>query len=292
MSAERPGPMPGAAGARGLRVGPDGRAEIARALPEEAPVALVYHGESHAVMMATPADLEDLALGFSLTEGFAARAEEVEETEIVAHGGGMEARMTLSAPAADRLAARRRSMAGPVGCGLCGIESIEAALRPAPPVAPGPALPLEDIAAALEALRGAQPLHDRVRAVHAAGFWRPGGQGGGGQGSGGQGGISGARTGAILTAREDVGRHNALDKLIGALARSGAPVAGGAAVLSSRISVEMVQKCAMAGIGAVLAPSAPTALAVEAAAAAGIGLAVPAPGGGADLFAAAARFGL
>jgi len=216
-------------------------------LPQEVPVALVYNGSTQAVMMATPADLEDFGRGFTRTEGIA-RGAELERLEVLDHPRGVEVRIWLAEAAEARLAARRRAMAGPVGCGLCGIDSLEEALRDVPAVGPGIRLGAADIAAALAALRDAQPLHDRTGAVHAAGFFVPG------QG--------------LVAVREDVGRHNALDKLIGAVGEC----SRGAIVLTSRVSVEMVQKAAMAGAGVVIAVSAPTTLAVETADRAGITL--------------------
>jgi FdhD protein len=235
------------------------RPEAARTLAEEVPVALVYNGSTQAVMMATPADLEDFALGFSLTEGIAAPGELL-ELEIVDHGAGREARMWLPDAAAARLARRRRAMAGPVGCGLCGIDSIGQALRPAAKVTTDALrLTSADLGRAPQLLRARQPLHDATHAAHAAGLWRPGR--------------------GMLAVREDVGRHNALDKLIGAALRAGETGAGAAVVLTSRVSVEMVQKAAAFGAEAVLAVSAPTALAAEMAETAGLTLVADLKGG-------------
>ncbi|MBM3605591.1 MAG: formate dehydrogenase accessory sulfurtransferase FdhD [Alphaproteobacteria bacterium] len=244
---------------------PGSRARVTRALPEETPVAMVYGGSTQAVMMATPSDLEDFAVGFSLTEGIVTAADQIDRLEVMAHPRGVEAQMWLKDDRAEALAARRRFMAGPVGCGLCGIDSLDEATRALPDLAGvGPVLDAAQVAAATEDLREWQPLHDQTRAVHAAGFLLPG------QG--------------IVLAREDVGRHNALDKLIGALARQGVRAADGAFVLTSRVSVEMVQKCAIAGAGLLIAVSAPTAHALRLAADAGITLAAFARGEGFDLF--------
>ncbi|MBU2958617.1 formate dehydrogenase accessory sulfurtransferase FdhD [Paracoccus sp. 1_MG-2023] len=234
-----------------------------RDLPEETPIAMVYHGSTHAVMMASPQDIEDFATGFTLTEGVVDEAAQIEEIRVVAHDAGIEAQMWLSGDRGDRLAARRRSMAGPVGCGLCGIESLSSAIRDLPRVT-GVGIPASEVAGATDALRQMQPLHDATRAVHAAGFLLPG------QG--------------IVMAREDVGRHNALDKLIGAMARQGMDARQGAIVLTSRVSVEMVQKTAMAGAGVLIAVSAPTAHALRLADGAGLTVAALARGGGFDLF--------
>ncbi|SMY06654.1 formate dehydrogenase accessory sulfurtransferase FdhD [Flavimaricola marinus] len=226
------------------------------ALPEEVPVAVVHNGSTLAVMMATPADLVDFAVGFTLTEGVAA-FDEMSDIEIVPQENGIEARMWLPEARIEALAARRRAMVGPVGCGLCGIDSLAEAARKVPEVGPGIALTGAQVTEALEALRAFQPLHDETHAVHAAGFYLP----------------DAGADGGIVMAREDVGRHNALDKLIGGLARAGIDPASGAIVLTSRLSVEMVQKAAMAGVGTVLAVSQPTAHAVRLAEGAGMTLA-------------------
>lgn len=226
----------------------------ARALPEEMPVAIVYNGSTQAVMMATPADLEDFARGFSLTEHIVADAAEIERIEVVEHDAGIEAQVWLAEDRAEALAARRRAMAGPVGCGLCGIDSLEEALHPIAPLSgAGPRFAAADVLRAMEALAAHQPLHDQTRAVHAAGLYIPGE--------------------GIVLAREDVGRHNALDKLVGAMAKAGIEGAQGAVVLTSRVSVEMVQKCAVAGARVLIAVSAPTGHAVRLAEGAGITLA-------------------
>lgn len=224
---------------------------VDRALPEEVPVALVHNGSTFAVMMATPSDLEDFAWGFALSEGVAP-VEELGAVEVIEHEAGIEARMWLPEPRIAALNARRRAMVGPVGCGLCGIDSLEEAGRKVPAVPEGIALSETDVALALDELRDWQPLHDETHAVHGAGFFVPGS--------------------GIVMAREDVGRHNALDKLIGAMARAGIDPASGAIVLTSRLSLEMVQKAAMAGTSILCAVSAPTAHAVRVADAAGLTL--------------------
>ena len=242
---------------------PGGVTGMHRTLPEETPVAIVFNGTTQAVMMATPEDLADFAHGFAWTEGVIDDLAQVEEFELVSHELGIEARFWLTEDRAEWLAARRRSMAGPVGCGLCGIDSLEQAMRDVPRVVgDGLRLSSEQVAAAPEALRRHQRLHDLTRATHAAGFVTANG---------------------LTLAREDVGRHNALDKLIGALLRAGADPASGAAVMTSRLSVELVQKCAMAGIPALIAVSAPTVTAVRLAERAGITLAAFARGGGFDI---------
>jgi FdhD protein len=235
-----------------------------RTLAEETPVAIVHDASTYAVMMATPQDLEDLAVGFSLTEGVIDAVEEVRAIELVETELGVEARMWLAPGKASDLAARRRSVAGPTGCGLCGVESLAAVQRtPVRPLAAIRRLTADDIRAAMAALEAAQALGQRTRGVHAAGLWRPD------QG--------------LDLAREDVGRHNAVDKLAGGLARAGRDAAGVLA-LTSRVSVELVQKAAAIGAPVIAAVSAPTALAIRTADAAGITLIAVARADGFELF--------
>ncbi|WP_275785526.1 formate dehydrogenase accessory sulfurtransferase FdhD [Pararhizobium gei] len=224
-----------------------------RVVPEETPIALSYGGSTHAVMMATPGDLEDFAVGFSLTEGIIAAPVEIESIEAVADGSGIDLQIMLKDAQNDALTARRRHMAGPVGCGLCGIESIEQAVRKTPLVS-GSSLRLSEqqIIEAVSLLHGQQPLHFETRAVHGAAFYVPGK--------------------GLIAVREDVGRHNALDKLVGAAARAGYSGADGAVVVTSRVSVEMVQKTAIIGSPFIIAISAPTALAIRTADEAGMTL--------------------
>lgn len=221
-----------------------------RELPEEVAVALSFNGSTQAVMMATPADLEDFAVGFALTEGLAS-PDEIEEIHVEALAQGIDVQIRVGADAETRLAARRRHMAGPVGCGLCGIDSIDAALRAPSLVAGDLYLTPAQVQQAVAALPGHQALHDTTRAAHCAAFWTPG-------------------TG-IAAAREDVGRHNALDKLAGAMLRAGMGREG-AVVLTSRVSIDMVQKVTGLGAPVLIAVSAPTAAAVDMADAAGLTL--------------------
>jgi FdhD protein len=223
-----------------------------RTLPEEVPAAFVYGGSTEAVMMATPADLEDFAVGFSLNEGYARRPGDIADLSVVLTEHGIELRMWLTADCSERHRERRRRLTGPTGCGLCGIESLAEAVRPPARVGDASTFAESDIADAVAKVSAQQSLNRETRAIHAAGFYRPG-------------------DGAIAV-REDVGRHNALDKLGGALARRGINAGAGAVVITSRISVEMVQKAAAIGAPLLIAISAPTALAVRTAQAANITL--------------------
>ena len=241
-----------------------GVSEGVRAVPEETAIALTYNGGTYAVMMATPRNLEDFAVGFSLDEGIVKDASELQSLEVVELDDGIELRMWLAPAIAEHLSARRRQIAGPTGCGLCGIDSIAEAVKPAAIVGRGVTLTPQQIMAAMAAIPPLQKINIETRAVHAAAFW-----------TSGQG---------IVELREDVGRHNALDKLAGALARNNVNAAEGAVLLTSRISVEMVQKTAAIGASVMVSVSAPTALAIRMAEAAGITLAAIARNDGFEVF--------
>ena len=234
-------------------------------VPEETPVALSYAGTTHAVMMATPSDFEDFALGFSITEGIVGSPDEIESIVVEEAGPGVDIQIRLKDAANRRFEARRRRLAGPVGCGLCGIESIEEAMRAVRPIGDlSLTLSARDVTRSVGLLAKSQPLHADTGAVHAAGFYVPGK--------------------GIVAAREDVGRHNALDKLAGALARAVINGASGAVVVTSRVSVEMVQKTAAIGAPAIIAVSAPTALAIRMAEDAGLSLVALVRGEEFDIF--------
>lgn len=227
-----------------------------RPVPEETPIAFSYEGLSYAVMMATPTDLGDFAVGFSLTEGIIESLSDIESLEIVPTEGGILLRMSLAESRAARFWERRRYLAGPSGCGLCGLESIAEAIRTPPAVGDGArdgvSVSQKAIFEAMALLPGLQTLNHATGALHAAALWAP--------------------EDGIVCVREDVGRHNALDKLTGAAAQAGFCAANSAVLLTSRVSVEMVQKVAALGAPILVAVSAPTALAVRVAEAAGITL--------------------
>ena len=235
-----------------------------RVIPEETAIAFTYNGGTYAVMMATPQDLEDFALGFTLTEGIVASRDDIKGLDVIETEIGIELRMWLSEPRAAALNDRRRHMAGPTGCGLCGIESLVEAMRPPPDVVKGRVFTPNQIMTAVDSLFPMQVLNRETRAVHAAGFWTP--------------------ERGLVAVREDVGRHNALDKLAGALARDGATAREGLVVLTSRVSVEMVQKSAAIGAPTIVAVSAPTALAVRMAEACGMTLVAIARKDGFEVF--------
>lgn len=214
-----------------------------RTVPEETAIAFTYNGSTHAVMMATPQDLEDFSAGFAITEGLIQSAGEVVSFDIVVSELGVELRTWLKESTAKAYSERRRSMAGPTGCGLCGIESLEQAMRPTPYVASQAAFEPSAIVQAMEALTNGQILQKETRAIHAAGFWTP--------------------ADGLQALREDVGRHNALDKLIGAMVNAKLNAPSGLIVMTSRVSVELIQKSARIGVPVLAAISAPTAAAIR-----------------------------
>ena len=221
-------------------------------LADEVPVALVVGGVSQAVMLATPADLDDFALGFALTEGWIADAGELYAVEALHTPQGIELRLEVAAARQWALRERRRALAGRTGCGLCGIDSLAGLERPLAGVQP-PALRPGALARALRELGQRQPLNALTGAMHAAAWC--------------------GADGAVQLVREDIGRHNALDKLVGALARAGIDPSAGFVAITSRASYEMVHKAASAGVGLLAAVSAPTARAVQTADRCGLALA-------------------
>ena len=220
---------------------------------QEVAVALVYNGVSHAVMMATPCDLEDFARGFSLTERIVERPSEIYDIEVEPVGRGIEVRLNIAGKRMAGLQQRRRTLAGRTGCGLCGVDSLDEAMRPVATSQATETVSRQAIWHAMAALPAQQRINRANGATHAAGW--------------------AAADGTLVAVREDVGRHNALDKLGGALARSGTATPGGFVVVTSRCSYEMVHKAAALGAAAIAAVSAPTSLAIETAEQAGIALA-------------------
>lgn len=212
-------------------------------IAEEVPVAFVYNDAPFAVMMATPADLDDFAQGFALSEGIVERIDDAQVQSVEHLLEGVEVRIRIPADREQVLQNRRRSMSGRSGCGVCGSELLEAALRSPAPVGEGTVVTAAALKRALRELRDRQPLNARTGATHAAGW--------------------ALADGAIVLVREDVGRHNALDKLIGAMHRAGFDPQAGFLVVTSRASYEMAMKAASAGIAFMAAISAPTALALS-----------------------------
>ena len=281
MSADgRPG-LP--AGVRAVTVtehrGREGAVGLQRSdwLAEEVPVALVFNGISHAVMMASPLDLEDFALGFGLTEGLLLSPDELYGVDVVPVGDdphlrdGIEVQMEVAAACAWRLKDRKRSLEGRTGCGLCGTDSLADVCRPLPTLQPL-AVPLSSLAKAMAQLRDWQALQQLTGATHAAAFCDLDGE--------------------VRLAREDVGRHNALDKLVGAMVRARVNANDGFIAISSRASFEMVHKTAMAGVSVLAAVSAPTARAVDTAQSSGLALAGFVRGNDCVLYTHPERFGI
>jgi FdhD protein len=240
-----------------------------RDVAEEVPIAFVYDGSTHAVMMATPADLEDFAIGFSRSEGIIEHPTDIADLQIVKAEHGIELRVWLRPLYGSRFQHRRRRLAGPVGCGLCGIDSIAAAHQTIPRLTSSRPFHWTWIGEATQGLPHHQFLNEITHATHAAGYFVPGS--------------------GLVAVREDVGRHNALDKLAGALSRQEIDGGKGAAVITSRVSVEMVQKAAILGAPVLIAMSAPTALAVRTAEAANMTLVAVARGRSFEVFSGVTR---
>jgi FdhD protein len=236
----------------GLSLGREADARIARAVPVEAPIAIEIGGIGYAVMMATPSDLVDYAIGFALSEGLASNLDDIADIQTHAVEGGWIIRMMLPPEGTKKAMARARVRVTESSCGLCGIDNIEQVLRPLPPVTARISVERSAISRALAALADHQPLSQSTGAVHAAAFCTP--------------------TGEIVLTREDVGRHNALDKLIGALAQKSIDPATGFFLLTARCSYELVEKTVRANCPMLVTISAPTTLAVERAARAGLTL--------------------
>jgi FdhD protein len=225
-------------------------------IAEETPVAMIYNGISHVVMMASPCDLEDFAVGFSLSEGIVKTPHEIYEIDVVADAdnlnSGVEIRMSITTQRSVQLKQRRRNLTGRTGCGLCGAESLEQAIRPIKAVSPVPMLQPAAVEQAVAQLTRQQPLQSLTGAFHGAAWCN--------------------QSGAIQLLREDIGRHNALDKLLGALKQSDTDLSDGFVLVSSRASYEMVQKSTSCGVSTLVAVSAPTRLALDLAKQAGLNL--------------------
>jgi FdhD protein len=244
------------------RIGKSGTALDSIAV--ETPIAFVYNGEAHAVMMATPRDLEDFAYGFSIAEGIVDRVADIGGVTLEINGPGIGLSIEISRGHAALLVSRKRNIAGRTGCGLCGISEIEQVLRPLPDLPDGALFSRAAIDRAVRDLPERQEINRQTGAVHAAGF--------------------ADRDGELLFVREDVGRHNALDKLIGAVLRAGLNPADGFVVVTSRCSMEMVQKTACFGASLLVTVSAPTSLAIELAEKCNMAVAAFARGAGFNLY--------
>jgi FdhD protein len=245
----------GSAPGRFERISSDGdRKILSRQVAVEAPIAIEFNGIGYAVMMATPHDLEDFAVGFALSERLVESADDIQSIDIHRMPDGIILRVQLPGANATRVVDRIRHRVSDSSCGLCGIENLEHAIRPLPPVTCPQPLSDSAIFAALGMLRDHQPLNLATGAVHAAARC--------------------AADGSILDVREDVGRHNAFDKLVGAMARSGALWGNGFALLSSRCSYELVEKAALAGCPTLVTISAATDLAIARARSCGLGLVI------------------
>ena len=246
------GHVPPVSERRFIRLSDAGAEPEAGAVAEEVPAAFVYSGKPHVVMMCSPADLEDLAVGFTLTEEIVSGLDKIGLIEVERHSRGVEIRVEIPQDAADRLAARTRALAGRSGCGLCGVEAIDDAVRAPRFVASSLRVQADAVWRAGAALEQHQPMNRDTRAVHAA-AWA-------------------TDDGTLRVIREDIGRHNALDKVLGALARSHVDAANGFLIVTSRASFELVQKAAVVGVALMAAVSRPTGLAIRIADAAGITL--------------------
>ncbi|KQT60697.1 MULTISPECIES: formate dehydrogenase accessory sulfurtransferase FdhD [unclassified Aureimonas] len=240
-----------------------------RAVPEETAIAVSIDGSTHAVMMATPVHVEELGLGLALAERIVASPAEIERIEVVETEAGLDCQIRLVPERGRTYVARRRQMTGPVGCGLCGVESLELAAPALPVVSAGTVVTPEAISAAVEAMAREQALGRETRAVHAAAFH--------------------LFDGGLVVAREDVGRHNALDKVAGYLARNGFDPASGFITITSRVSVELIQKAAIMGSPLIAAVSAPSALAIRMAEASGVTLVAVVRGAEFEIFTHANR---
>ncbi|MDB4882180.1 MAG: fdhD [Gemmatimonadetes bacterium] len=252
-AAQRLGYALASTGVTGLRIDGGRAAPVTETLADETPVTMAFNLSPHAVMMATPADLEDFAVGFAVTEGIVRSASDIARVSAVRYSRGVELQIEIPAALATALATRNRRLPGRTGCGICGASSVDEVLRELPPVRSETPIAASAVTRAMRELAERQPLNAATGAVHAAAWAR--------------------RDGALAYVREDVGRHNALDKLVGAVIRAGAPAHEGFVVITSRGSFELVQKAAILGVPLLATVSAPTALAVRVAHTVGLTLA-------------------
>ncbi|MFL6634650.1 MAG: formate dehydrogenase accessory sulfurtransferase FdhD [Massilia sp.] len=243
---------PTARARRVLRMRAGELTEVDDLVVDEVPVALVYNGISHAVMMATPADLEDFALGFSLSEEIIVGPGQCYGIDVESTAGGIAVQIEIAGSAFMALKERRRSLTGRTGCGLCGVDSLDQVCRTLPSLPPARGFHVEGVRRALAGIKAEQALTAMTGAAHAAAWC--------------------GMDGALHVVREDVGRHNALDKVIGAMARGRVAPGAGFLLITSRVSFEMAQKAAVAGVSALVGMSAPTLAAVELADKAGLTL--------------------
>ena len=254
------------------RLGTDGASSSSADVAEEVPIALVFNGRPHVVVMGSPSDLEDLATGFTITEGIVHGIDEVERIEVVRASHGIELQIQIPSTDAERLAERTRGLVARTGCGLCGVETINEAMRIPTPVGDSLTIDRDAIALAGMDLSRQQQLNNATSTVHAAGWAQ--------------------RDGSIALVREDVGRHNALDKLLGAAMRRGFSGRDGFVIVTSRASYEMVQKVAACGVELIAAISRPTGLAIRFADAANVTLVGLVRGSTANVYAGIQRIGV
>ena len=226
-----------------LRPDSDAPEMVDRAIAIEAPIAIEYNGIGYAVMMATPIDFEDFAIGFSLSEGLVSDGSQIHSVDSHHADNGWVLRIQIASAGADRVLERARQRVSESSCGLCGMDNLEQVVRPLPPVSATIDVSNDAVFQALDALRDHQPLNALTGGMHAAAFCHP--------------------DGSIVEVREDVGRHNALDKLLGALARRGVAASSGFLLLTARCSFELVQKTIVANCPLLVTVSVATSLAVE-----------------------------
>ena len=269
---QRLGYAPASASVTGVRIDGGRAASVDETLADETPITVAFNLSPHAVMMATPADLEDFAVGFAVTEGIVRRAADIGQISVVRYSRGVELQIDIPPTLAADVGTRSRRLSGRTGCGICGASSVDDVLRELPAVQSDARIDASAVSRAMRQLAERQPLNAKTGAVHAAAWAEP--------------------DGTLAYVREDVGRHNALDKLVGALLRAGVPASIGFIVITSRGSFELVQKAAAMGAPVMVAVSAPTALAVRMADSAGITLCAIARSDGFEIFTHPGRIAL